>query len=153
MAAIEYRGLNAVTNFDVSRYVKLIQPNTDESKATIQIDPDIGTIHVDTTKFEDEIKQKPQFVQIVSSNTDISMSEAVMQSPECIQSVDITISENNSSSSAPKYEEKTSACSFPDDIQTHFECLDSTNGFDFDDSIFRELEEFTSSIFQFDLDL
>ncbi|PON70398.1 AP2/ERF transcription factor, partial [Parasponia andersonii] len=28
MAAIEYRGLNAVTNFDLSRYIKWLKPNT-----------------------------------------------------------------------------------------------------------------------------
>jgi hypothetical protein len=27
MAAIEYRGLNAVTNFDLSRYIKWLKPN------------------------------------------------------------------------------------------------------------------------------
>ncbi|KAL2502421.1 AP2-like ethylene-responsive transcription factor [Forsythia ovata] len=31
MAAIEYRGLNAVTNFDLSRYLKWLKPNNDDT--------------------------------------------------------------------------------------------------------------------------
>ncbi|XP_078150404.1 AP2-like ethylene-responsive transcription factor At1g16060 [Carex rostrata] len=120
MAAIEYRGLNAVTNFDVSRYV-----NQELSKTTIQI--------------EDEIKKKsPEFIQSVDVNEATTGSE----------------SSTSGSSLVPKSVNKSSTCSFPDDIQTYFDCLDSTNnGFDFDESIFQDLEEFTSSIFQFDLDL
>ncbi|XP_062078485.1 AP2-like ethylene-responsive transcription factor At1g16060 isoform X2 [Humulus lupulus] len=34
MAAIEYRGLNAVTNFDLSRYIKWLKPNTTTSTTT-----------------------------------------------------------------------------------------------------------------------
>ncbi|CAI9098599.1 OLC1v1035275C1 [Oldenlandia corymbosa var. corymbosa] len=37
MAAIEYRGLNAVTNFDLSRYIKWLRPN---SSATTAINTD-----------------------------------------------------------------------------------------------------------------
>ncbi|KAF3339171.1 AP2/EREBP transcriptional factor WRI1 [Carex littledalei] len=120
MAAIEYRGLNAVTNFDISRYV-----NQEISKTTIQI--------------EDEIKKKsPEFMQSVDVNEATTASE----------------SSTSASSLVPKSVNKSSTCSFPDDIQTYFDCLDSTNnGFDFDESIFQDLEEFTSSIFQFDLDL
>jgi AP2-like factor, ANT lineage len=214
MAAIEHRGLNAVTNFDISRYVNLIHPNTDESKTTIQIDPDIGMINVDTI-FVDEapivpsgidnsymteaIMQSSEFIQSVdmtatsseSSNSSSAskfvdksstcsfpddvqtyfecldsiggfdfddsrdMTEAIMQSPKFLQSIDMTTpsSESSSSSSAPDSMDMSSTCSFPDDIQTYFQCLDSVGGFDFDDSIFRELEEFTSSTFHFDLDL
>jgi AP2-like factor, ANT lineage len=153
-AAIEYRGLNAVTNFDISRYAKLIQPNTDELKTTIQINPDIGMIDIDAI-FEDELKQKSQFVPVVPSDTDNSdMTETILRSLEFMPSVDTTTtSESSNNSSAQNSMDKPSACSFPDDVQTYFECLDSTDGFDFDDSVFRELEEFSSSIFQFDLDL
>ncbi|KAJ6428240.1 hypothetical protein OIU84_023622 [Salix udensis] len=31
MAAIEYRGINAVTNFDLSRYIKLLRPNINQN--------------------------------------------------------------------------------------------------------------------------
>lgn len=40
MAAIEYRGLNAVTNFDLSRYIKWLRPDTDNSNtSTHNINP------------------------------------------------------------------------------------------------------------------
>ncbi|XAR66719.1 hypothetical protein NMG60_11013039 [Bertholletia excelsa] len=35
MAAIEYRGLNAVTNFDLSRYIKWLRPNTTATAANL----------------------------------------------------------------------------------------------------------------------
>ncbi|KAJ4813666.1 Ap2-like ethylene-responsive transcription factor [Rhynchospora pubera] len=157
MAAIQYRGLNAVTNFDISRYVNLIQTNSEESKTTVHVDPAIDSIPINAT-FQDEIKNDEQYVQFVSSSTDsiADMNEVILESPEFMQSIDVTTTpESSTSSSAPKFVDKSSTSSFPDDIQTYFDfdCLDSTNGFDFDDSIFRELEEFTSSIFQFDLDL
>ncbi|XP_065850776.1 AP2-like ethylene-responsive transcription factor At1g16060 [Euphorbia lathyris] len=34
MAAIEYRGLNAVTNFDLSRYIKWLKPNQNDNTTT-----------------------------------------------------------------------------------------------------------------------
>lgn len=35
-AAIEYRGLTAVTNFDLSRYIKFLRPNPNPNTSTIQ---------------------------------------------------------------------------------------------------------------------
>ena len=37
MAAIEYRGLNAVTNFDLSRYINWPRPKTEENHQTWHI--------------------------------------------------------------------------------------------------------------------
>lgn len=45
MAAIEYRGLNAVTNFDLSRYIKWLKPNS----ATAADDSKPDNITVNTT--------------------------------------------------------------------------------------------------------
>ncbi|KAF2316975.1 hypothetical protein GH714_009327 [Hevea brasiliensis] len=39
MAAIEYRGLNAVTNFDLSRYIKWLKPNQTDINNTNNNDP------------------------------------------------------------------------------------------------------------------
>lgn len=43
MAAIEYRGLNAVTNFDLSRYIKWLRPNNNNNNTTNEVNPSIGT--------------------------------------------------------------------------------------------------------------
>ncbi|KAJ6713882.1 AP2-LIKE ETHYLENE-RESPONSIVE TRANSCRIPTION FACTOR [Salix viminalis] len=42
--------------------------------------------------------------------------------------------------------------SFPDDIQTFFDCQDSSSYTDGDDIIFGELNSFASSIFHYELD-
>ncbi|XP_051150351.1 AP2-like ethylene-responsive transcription factor At1g16060 [Andrographis paniculata] len=39
MAAIEYRGLNAVTNFDLSRYIKWLRPNNNNNSTNINTTP------------------------------------------------------------------------------------------------------------------
>jgi hypothetical protein len=39
MAAIEYRGLNAVTNFDLSRYIKWLHPGADSVAAAAAQNP------------------------------------------------------------------------------------------------------------------
>lgn len=43
MAAIEYRGLNAVTNFDLSRYIKWLRPNQTEPSLIPMQDPNYQT--------------------------------------------------------------------------------------------------------------
>lgn len=40
MAAIEYRGLNAVTNFDLSRYIKWISPKAQEQDSNSEPEPE-----------------------------------------------------------------------------------------------------------------
>nr|GMD28914.1 AP2-like ethylene-responsive transcription factor At1g16060 [Ipomoea batatas] len=47
MAAIEYRGLNAVTNFDLSRYIKWLRPNNNNNTNN-EVNPIIGTNLVPT---------------------------------------------------------------------------------------------------------
>ncbi|KAD1989354.1 hypothetical protein E3N88_42063 [Mikania micrantha] len=54
MAAIEYRGLNAVTNFDLSRYIKWLRPG---NNTTIDAPPNtnIDIINATTTNHDDNI--------------------------------------------------------------------------------------------------
>ncbi|XP_059318828.1 AP2-like ethylene-responsive transcription factor At1g16060 [Lycium ferocissimum] len=47
MAAIEYRGLNAVTNFDLSRYIKWLKPNNNNNNNNNK-NIDQSTPHVET---------------------------------------------------------------------------------------------------------
>uniref|UniRef100_A0A0E0B350 AP2/ERF domain-containing protein n=1 Tax=Oryza glumipatula TaxID=40148 RepID=A0A0E0B350_9ORYZ len=44
MAAIEYRGLNAVTNFDLSRYIKWLRPGADGAGAAQNPHPMLGAL-------------------------------------------------------------------------------------------------------------
>ncbi|KAF4390150.1 hypothetical protein G4B88_005068 [Cannabis sativa] len=46
MAAIEYRGLNAVTNFDLSRYIKWLKPNTTSTTTTTTTTNATTTTHI-----------------------------------------------------------------------------------------------------------
>ncbi|XP_074369409.1 AP2-like ethylene-responsive transcription factor At1g16060 [Apium graveolens] len=48
MAAIEYRGLNAVTNFDLSRYIKWLRPDGNNSTSTAPVDEDLPSLKVET---------------------------------------------------------------------------------------------------------
>ncbi|KAL5160417.1 AP2-like ethylene-responsive transcription factor [Glycine soja] len=43
MAAIEYRGLNAVTNFDLSRYINWPRPKTEENHQTIPSNENVNS--------------------------------------------------------------------------------------------------------------
>ncbi|XP_047326207.1 AP2-like ethylene-responsive transcription factor At1g16060 [Impatiens glandulifera] len=61
MAAIEYRGLNAVTNFDLSRYIKWLRPNNN----TIQPNPDV----IETKNIlNSPIKQDPSSITFEPDN-------------------------------------------------------------------------------------
>lgn len=46
MAAIEYRGLNAVTNFDLSRYIKWLKPNSTTTTAAAAADAKPNNIDI-----------------------------------------------------------------------------------------------------------
>jgi len=43
MAAIEYRGANAVTNFDVSRYINWPGPKTDEENQNVPVNENVNS--------------------------------------------------------------------------------------------------------------
>ena len=103
IAAIEYRGLNAVTNFDVSRYLDL--PATKKPNAAAS--PESPN---DQTSSDDNNFTKTEEVTEPSTP------------PEAIQS----------------------RRSFPDDIQTYFECQDSGKSATEEDVIFGGFSSFIS---------
>ncbi|KAK9055187.1 hypothetical protein SSX86_026269 [Deinandra increscens subsp. villosa] len=49
MAAIEYRGLNAVTNFDLSRYIKWLRPDNTTTTLDAPPNPNIDIINATST--------------------------------------------------------------------------------------------------------
>nr|QXF58931.1 Wrinkled4 [Persea americana] len=105
MAAIEYRGLNAVTNFHLSRYIKWLHPKPQNPTPDPKPDP---TPMLERTSVDDYPSPLP---------------------PAVAQNV------------------PHRGCSFPDDIQTYFECHDVTEE---DDVMFGDLSSFVGPIFEMD---
>ncbi|KAF8103424.1 hypothetical protein N665_0188s0360 [Sinapis alba] len=106
IAAIEYRGLNAVTNFDVSRYLNL--PASEK--------PNAAANHEETGSPDE---------QTSSDDNECTKTEEIIEPstpPEAIPS----------------------RRSFPDDIQTYFECQDSGKLATEEDVIFGGFSSFIS---------
>lgn len=97
MAAIEYRGSNAVTNFDLSRYINSVVPNP------ISNPNDMNPM----------------------TNTNGEDKTSVVDCPE-----------------TPPEVEKSRTSIFPDDIQTYFDCQDSSSFVEDSHIIFGDLESF-----------
>ncbi|CAI0420960.1 unnamed protein product [Linum tenue] len=112
MAAIEYRGLNAVTNFDLSRYIK-------SSSA-------LGLL-LQSSKFKEMLER---------SSTNSTADDCQYSTPPR----DVSESDHR----IPRR-------SFPEDIQTYFDCQDS-GGIEGDELLFGDLNSFASPIFHCELD-
>ncbi|XP_038718679.1 AP2-like ethylene-responsive transcription factor At1g16060 [Tripterygium wilfordii] len=167
MAAIEYRGLNAVTNFDLSRYIKWLRP---DNQTKLNSDG-----HQEITNGDVNRSAKPNddglAFTLLPLNQNPNSTETAQQLPPRP-----TGGGGGSASSAlglllqsSKYKEmleKTSAAdspstppesdqprrSFPEDIQTYFDCHDSGNYTEGDDIFLGDLNSFTSPTFRFELD-
>ncbi|XP_074590701.1 AP2-like ethylene-responsive transcription factor At1g16060 [Curcuma longa] len=158
IAAIEYRGLNAITNFGLSRYIKWLRPN---GEGAIGSDPPTGipTPHglLLRPPNPSDVGDVPEPARARGGGAGPSALGLLFQSSkfkEMLQktSPETTAATTSSSSSAPatpnSCEENKSIiqCNFPDYIQTYFECQ---NGRSFieeeDDSIFGDFGDFMSS--------
>ncbi|KAJ9178894.1 hypothetical protein P3X46_010740 [Hevea brasiliensis] len=162
MAAIEYRGLNAVTNFDLSRYIKWLRPNTQNDphqnpntsdNANLIPNPtqDLGlsfTSHQQSLS-ETETAMPPPRPTGSSGGSASSALGLLLQSSKFKEMLERT-SANDCPLTPP--ESDPPRRSFPDDIQTYFDCQDSDNFAGGDDIIFGELNTFASPIFQYELD-
>lgn len=167
MAAIEYRGLNAVTNFDLSRYVKCPRPNNQNNSnpnptsGNPKESPEGDSNQIPNLNHELElgfIATKPQSSSASETsitpppkmnNSSGSTSSAVgflLQSSKFKEMLENTSVVDCSSSSS---EVGPSRRSFPDDIQTYF---DSDCYTDSDDIIFGDLNSFMSPLFHCELD-
>ncbi|XP_040997913.1 AP2-like ethylene-responsive transcription factor At1g16060 [Juglans microcarpa x Juglans regia] len=176
MAAIEYRGLNAVTNFDLSRYIKWLKPNIHNNDNVIYNIPDVDIINpnADTNLSPNpneelglisNLLNNPTYINIstpeennlqltqpqhTSSSTTSATSALglLLQSSKFREMMEMTSTADEYTPSIP------SQCTFPDDIQTYFDCLQdsSTVYAEGDDTIFDELNSMVPSIFNYDLD-
>ena len=154
MAAIEYRGLNAVTNFDLSRYIKWLRPNNQNNPNNFQLQPNPnGDVIIDSAS------PKPHLGSIRSTSSDdgssgvaptcggassASASSALgllLQSSkfkEMLERTCVADSSSSPSTASPELEPPRSR-SFPEDIQTYFDCQDSGSYTEGDDILFGDL--------------
>ncbi|KAF7838109.1 AP2-like ethylene-responsive transcription factor [Senna tora] len=146
MAAIEYRGLNAVTNFDLSRYIKWLKPKIGNN--------DNNTINTTTnlTQSYDIIPPNPSQEQGFTSGGSEEVAATLTQPrpPAATSALGLLLQSSKfkemmemTSSSAP--ETRRPQCRFPEDIQTYFECEDYSNsniGEGEDHIMFGELNSF-----------
>ncbi|CAA7039373.1 unnamed protein product [Microthlaspi erraticum] len=124
IAAIEYRGLNAVTNFDVSRYLNLPAPEN----------PTVATNHLPDESDSDS--------KLIRKSRDDQTSSDGNESP---------ISEEAIEPSTPP-EGIPSRRSFPDDIQTYFGCQDSNKLATEEDVLFGGFNAFVNPGFYNEFD-
>ncbi|KAK4839931.1 hypothetical protein QYF36_026092 [Acer negundo] len=155
MAAIEHRGLNAVTNFDLSRYIKWLRPNNNSTNPKSDANPisnpnhELGLGFATQTQSSLNASETSVPLPQSASSGGGSASSALgllLQSSKFKEMLEKT-SAGDCSSTTSSSEAGPSRRSFPDDIQTYFDCEDSG-----DDVIFGDLNSFVSPIFHCELD-
>ncbi|XP_050230721.1 AP2-like ethylene-responsive transcription factor At1g16060 [Mercurialis annua] len=153
MAAIEYRGLNAVTNFDLSRYIKWLRPNNSQQNPNSDADQkpsateDLELTFSGSTATTETSSPPPPPPSSVSSALGL-----LLQSSKFKEMLERTsASTTTDCPTTPPESERPRRC-FPDDIQTFFDCQDSGSYTEGDDIIFGDLNSFDSPIFHSVLD-
>ncbi|WCJ40367.1 AP2-like ethylene-responsive transcription factor At1g16060 [Euphorbia peplus] len=162
MAAIEYRGLNAVTNFDLSRYIKWLRPQNPNSNSEhtvpdpIEQEPGLSFTSGDPqgSSSSDTTPPPPNGGGNSSGSSSSSGSPSsalglLLQSSKFKEMLERT-STNDCPLTPPESEPPRR--SFPDDIQTFFDCGDSGSFVEGDDIIFGDPNTFVSPIFHCEFD-
>lgn len=164
MAAIEYRGLNAVTNFDLSRYIKWLKPNGHENSSLPSVPTTITTTTDDQPNSTENLNQELGLGFFHNPKQTCSSEETLLAQPRpatatsalglLLQSTKFKeMMEMTSAVDSPvsPSELDPAECTFPDDIQTYFDCQDSNSYGDHgDDIIFGELNSLMPPMFQCD---
>ncbi|XP_061347539.1 AP2-like ethylene-responsive transcription factor At1g16060 [Gastrolobium bilobum] len=155
MAAIEYRGLNAVTNFDLSRYIKWLKPNNNNnsninSNNLFDVNPNCNTNLTPNPNQEQEFSFLHNQEPLNNNNGEEAMLvqprpagatsalELLLQSSKFKEMMEMTSVANMST----PLESELLQCTFPDEIQTYFECEYSNKFDEGDDVMFNELNSF-----------
>lgn len=147
MAAIEYRGVNAVTNFDLSRYVRPT-PEDHRSPNCTAAAPDTDTIAAAAVRNPNR----------ELGLTFLDPSEAESGDGSAASSAALGFLLQQSSKFKEMLEQTAAAqpepprSSFPEDIQTSFDFQDSSSYAEEHDIIFGSLGSFSSPVFQCGLD-
>ncbi|KAF5453325.1 hypothetical protein F2P56_028234 [Juglans regia] len=156
MAAIEYRGLNAVTNFDLSRYIKWLRPGNQNSPTnpndsepnTNNLEPGLSlvsnqaanssTTATDMTLADPVLRPRPGAGGSASSALELLFQSSKFK--EMLETTSVV-----DSSPPTSQESEPPRRSFPDDIQTYFDCQDSGNLYaESEDIIFGDLNSIAS---------
>ncbi|MCD7446063.1 hypothetical protein HAX54_031546 [Datura stramonium] len=164
MAAIEYRGLNAVTNFDLSRYIKWLRPSDQTNNISINHlepnpNPNSDDIHLTPNTNEDMnfsfLHQQQQAAsaalpQPAGGAAASSALGLLLQSSKFKEMLERTSSAADCPETPPEPDRPRR--SFPDDIQTYFDCQESSSFIEEHDIIFGDLDSLTLPMFQCELD-
>ncbi|CAK9171390.1 unnamed protein product [Ilex paraguariensis] len=155
MAAIEYRGLNAVTNFDLSRYIKWLKPTNNN---TVEPIPNVNTDSTPTPNHDLGSLNSLLHHQPPSNTVgDVTLNQSrpttatsalglLLQSSKFKEMMEMTTTAECSSTEPLEFYQPQ--CSFPSDIQTFFESQDFTSYVEGDDAIFGELNAFMQPMLQ-----
>ncbi|KAL4281523.1 hypothetical protein GQ457_03G045220 [Hibiscus cannabinus] len=175
MAAIEYRGLNAVTNFHLSRYIKWLKPNQTDTGINPNPNTDTNTSTVTNPSQELNLSFLSNNNSSSNSNEDdnlqvqasIVANEALLTQPRPVNAtsalglllqsskfkemMEMTSAVDRCQSTPPMSE--SVQYNFPENVETYLECQDSSSlGDDVDDMIFGELNSFMAPMFPCDID-
>jgi AP2-like factor (ANT lineage) len=133
MAAIEYRGLNAVTNFDLSRYIKWLKPNPSPNP-NVEVEdstpsPNIKNELTNLSFFHNhnELQQPSTTTNAVvqtapQPTTATSALGLLLQSSKFKEMMEMTSSVNDDDNNQYLLNASPDQCTFPEDIQTYFGC-------------------------------
>ncbi|TYG66543.1 hypothetical protein ES288_D05G009700v1 [Gossypium darwinii] len=177
MAAIEYRGLNAVTNFDLSRYIKWLKPNqTNPTTPNSNIDATTASTLASPSHHQqhnpsfftttDDDNRQPQGTCVgIPSETLLTQPRPgnatsalglLLQSSKFKEMMDMTsavVVDQCQLTPPPSTTSEPTRYSFPENVETYLECQDSSSLADEDrDIIFGELNSFMAPMFSCDID-
>ncbi|CAA2991799.1 AP2-like ethylene-responsive transcription factor At1g16060 [Olea europaea subsp. europaea] len=165
MAAIEYRGLNAVTNFDLSRYIKWLRPNNTANKPNPNPNPnsDLDATTTNLTPSSNHNSSSSAMVHYFKPPLDIAHATSsqsrpttatsalglLLQSSKFKEMMEMTLAAGSPPPPSEK-EQELSQSSIPEDINTYFDSRDFSAYNDQGDDIFGQLNSFMQPMGQFD---
>ncbi|XP_060211008.1 AP2-like ethylene-responsive transcription factor At1g16060 [Lycium barbarum] len=154
MAAIEYRGLNAVTNFDLSRYIKWLKPNNNYNNNNKNIDhstPNVETNMILTPNHSTTILDAS-----ISQTRPPSATSALgllLQSTKFKEMMEMTLAAECPPAPVELSDpEPPQISSFPEDMKTYFDTQEFGNfGHDQgEDMIFNEINSFMQQLLEYE---
>ncbi|OIW19852.1 hypothetical protein TanjilG_27218 [Lupinus angustifolius] len=149
IAAIEYRGLNAITNFDLSHYINWLKPNNNDTNI-------IKYNIVDSNPIVCDRNITPYPNQEMGCNFFNNQEKSFKNGEDQTTMTQTRLADAASTlgllmtSNSTLLESELLSCIFPDEIQTYFDCEDYSKYGESDDLMFNELESYLPPIFHFD---